>query len=345
MNATSTRASAAAAKPSESNTPSAIASRTRRIRHTLWRHARPPLRQVHLPEARFLVAAPRIRRPGARQGRVRGRVQRLRRGPLPPRLLAGGHAWRRRPDDPRLGALARADPRAARGPQPERPHAPRRDQPLVPRDDEGIGLLGRAPAAEPARGIGPQVPDRLPDVEEARVVPAPGRGADADHAQPHRGRTPLRHDRDQHRLFFRNRRPGIRGFVQRGRSRGIPGSGAGAERHGIERVHRERDADLHLPLGLRGEGARRTRRGDRGRPPDPFLTMTTTFEEDTEIRDITVIGAGPVGLITSFWAGMREASSRIIDSLPDIGGQLTTLYPEKWIYDVPGYPRVLAKDL
>jgi len=66
---------------------------------------------------------------------------------------------------------------------------------------------------------------------------------------------------------------------------------------------------------------------------------------DTDVRDITVIGAGPVGLITSFWAGMREASSRIIDSLPEIGGQLTTLYPEKWIYDVPGYPRVLAKDL
>jgi thioredoxin reductase (NADPH) len=70
-----------------------------------------------------------------------------------------------------------------------------------------------------------------------------------------------------------------------------------------------------------------------------------TLENDTEIRDITVIGAGPVGLITAFWAGMREASSRIIDSLPDIGGQLTTLYPEKWIFDVPGYPRVLAKDL
>ena len=66
---------------------------------------------------------------------------------------------------------------------------------------------------------------------------------------------------------------------------------------------------------------------------------------DDEIRDITVIGAGPVGLITSFWAGMREASSRVIDSLPDIGGQLTTLYPEKWIFDVPGYPRVIARDL
>jgi ferredoxin/flavodoxin---NADP+ reductase len=63
------------------------------------------------------------------------------------------------------------------------------------------------------------------------------------------------------------------------------------------------------------------------------------------VRDITVIGAGPVGMCTAFWAGMREASSRIIDSLPELGGQLTTLYPEKWIYDVPGHPRVLARDL
>src|SRR5919201_5432316 len=70
-----------------------------------------------------------------------------------------------------------------------------------------------------------------------------------------------------------------------------------------------------------------------------------TVENDAEIRDITVIGGGPVGLITAFWAGMREASARIVDSLPDIGGQLTTLYPEKWIFDVPGHPRVLAKDL
>ena len=65
----------------------------------------------------------------------------------------------------------------------------------------------------------------------------------------------------------------------------------------------------------------------------------------SEVRDITVIGAGPVGLSTAFWAGMREASSRVIDSLPELGGQLTTLYPEKWIFDVPGHPRVLAKDL
>jgi thioredoxin reductase (NADPH) len=64
-----------------------------------------------------------------------------------------------------------------------------------------------------------------------------------------------------------------------------------------------------------------------------------------QIRDITVIGAGPVGLSAAFWAGMREASARIIDSLPELGGQLTTLYPEKWIFDVPGHPRILARDL
>ena len=63
------------------------------------------------------------------------------------------------------------------------------------------------------------------------------------------------------------------------------------------------------------------------------------------MKDITIIGAGPVGLAAAFWAGMREASSQIIDSLPEIGGQLTTLYPEKWIFDVPGHPKVLAKDL
>jgi ferredoxin/flavodoxin---NADP+ reductase len=74
--------------------------------------------------------------------------------------------------------------------------------------------------------------------------------------------------------------------------------------------------------------------------------MTTTLQHDfDEIRDITVIGAGPVGLSAAFWAGMRQASVRIIDSLPEIGGQCTTLYPEKWIFDVPGHPKVLARDL
>ncbi len=64
-----------------------------------------------------------------------------------------------------------------------------------------------------------------------------------------------------------------------------------------------------------------------------------------EVRDVTVIGGGPVGMCTAFWAGMREASSRVIDSLPELGGQLTALYPEKWIFDVPGHPKIRARDL
>jgi thioredoxin reductase len=64
-----------------------------------------------------------------------------------------------------------------------------------------------------------------------------------------------------------------------------------------------------------------------------------------DVRDVTIIGAGPVGLAAAFWAGMREATSRIVDSLPDLGGQLTTLYPEKWIFDVVGHPKILARDL
>src|SRR5690606_21413455 len=45
------------------------------------------------------------------------------------------------------------------------------------------------------------------------------------------------------------------------------------------------------------------------------------------------------------YAGMRGASARIIDSLPELGGQLTALYPEKYIYDVGGFPQILARDL
>ena len=65
----------------------------------------------------------------------------------------------------------------------------------------------------------------------------------------------------------------------------------------------------------------------------------------TETVDITIIGGGPTGLYGLFYAGMRGVSARIIDVLPELGGQLTALYPEKDVYDVAGFPRVLAKDL
>lgn len=64
-----------------------------------------------------------------------------------------------------------------------------------------------------------------------------------------------------------------------------------------------------------------------------------------DVRDITIIGGGPTGLFAAFYAGMRGRSTRIIDSLPELGGQLTALYPEKDIFDVGGFPRILAKDL
>lgn len=61
--------------------------------------------------------------------------------------------------------------------------------------------------------------------------------------------------------------------------------------------------------------------------------------------DIAIIGSGPVGLFTVFEAGMAGYSSVVIDSLEEIGGQLTALYPEKPIYDIPGHPKVLAEEL
>lgn len=64
-----------------------------------------------------------------------------------------------------------------------------------------------------------------------------------------------------------------------------------------------------------------------------------------KIYDITIIGAGPAGLFTAFYGGMRQASVKIIESLPHTGGQLTALYPEKYIYDVAGFPKVRAQQL
>ena len=61
--------------------------------------------------------------------------------------------------------------------------------------------------------------------------------------------------------------------------------------------------------------------------------------------DVTIIGGGPTGLFAAFYAGLRGMSVRILDSLPELGGQLTALYPEKYVYDMPGFPAVLAKDL
>ena len=61
--------------------------------------------------------------------------------------------------------------------------------------------------------------------------------------------------------------------------------------------------------------------------------------------NILIIGAGPVGLFTVFEAGLLKLKCHLIDALPEAGGQLKEIYPKKPIYDIPGYPSVLAGDL
>ena len=64
-----------------------------------------------------------------------------------------------------------------------------------------------------------------------------------------------------------------------------------------------------------------------------------------DLFDIIIVGAGPVGLFGVFYAGMRGMRTKVIEALPEAGGQLTALYPEKEIFDVAGFPRVGAKEL
>lgn len=61
--------------------------------------------------------------------------------------------------------------------------------------------------------------------------------------------------------------------------------------------------------------------------------------------DIIIIGAGPVGLFTIFEAGLLKLKCHLIDSLPQAGGQCSEIYPKKPIYDIPGFPSILAGEL
>ncbi|WP_059104400.1 NAD(P)/FAD-dependent oxidoreductase [Shouchella shacheensis] len=69
------------------------------------------------------------------------------------------------------------------------------------------------------------------------------------------------------------------------------------------------------------------------------------MSDQPHVFDVTIIGGGPVGLFTAFYGGMRQMSVKIIESLPQLGGQLSALYPEKFIYDVAGFPKVPAQEL
>ena len=63
------------------------------------------------------------------------------------------------------------------------------------------------------------------------------------------------------------------------------------------------------------------------------------------VVDITVLGAGPTGLAVAYYAGHRDASVRIVESLEQLGGQVAATYPEKHVYDVAGHPKILGQKL
>src|SRR5258707_13229441 len=61
--------------------------------------------------------------------------------------------------------------------------------------------------------------------------------------------------------------------------------------------------------------------------------------------DMAIVGAGPTGLFAAYYAGFRGLSVAIIDALPEPGGQVTAMYPEKAIFDVAGFPVIKGRDL
>ena len=71
----------------------------------------------------------------------------------------------------------------------------------------------------------------------------------------------------------------------------------------------------------------------------------TVVQSNIVSTDVAIIGAGPVGLFAIFELGMLKIRCAVIDTLPAVGGQCSALYPEKPIYDIPGFPSVDAQDL
>jgi thioredoxin reductase len=61
--------------------------------------------------------------------------------------------------------------------------------------------------------------------------------------------------------------------------------------------------------------------------------------------DVLIVGAGPVGLFGAYYAGVRGLSTAVLDSLPEPGGQITAMYPEKAIFDVAGFPAIRGREL
>jgi thioredoxin reductase (NADPH) len=61
--------------------------------------------------------------------------------------------------------------------------------------------------------------------------------------------------------------------------------------------------------------------------------------------DITILGAGPVGLYAAYYSGLRDCRTKLLEMYPQVGGRLISMYPEKEVFDVAGHPKILAADL
>ena len=66
---------------------------------------------------------------------------------------------------------------------------------------------------------------------------------------------------------------------------------------------------------------------------------------DNGVRDLTIIGGGPTGLFGLFYAGVRGLDTQLVEAMDELGGALSALYAEKFVYDMAGFPAILAKDL
>lgn len=69
------------------------------------------------------------------------------------------------------------------------------------------------------------------------------------------------------------------------------------------------------------------------------------MQAEKDVYDITIIGGGPTGLFATFYSGLRQMRTKMVDALEELGGQVAVLYPEKYIYDVGGFPQITGKEL
>lgn len=69
------------------------------------------------------------------------------------------------------------------------------------------------------------------------------------------------------------------------------------------------------------------------------------MKADADANDLVIVGAGPVGLYAAYYAGFRGLKTTLVDALPQVGGQITAMYPEKDIFDVAGFPSVRGASL